>query len=227
MYKPKDPEVTKKFPVVEIFKSIEGEGYRTGIPTTFVRFGQCNLKCGYCDTVYAEDREQWTWLTKEQIYIGILQLGLKRITFTGGEPLLNGIDFIAWFYKNVQEDYDINVETNGSLPVELAQGDHMWVTMDYKCHSSGMKDKMLVSNLANLRPNDVLKFVVATDRDLQDVIDVMIKYKPRCENIYLHPVFGQMDLQKLANFVVEHSYLNLRLGLQIHKIIWDPEKRGV
>jgi 7-carboxy-7-deazaguanine synthase len=98
--------------------------------------------------------------------------------------------------------------------------------MDYKCPSSGMESKMYLDNLEDLRDQDVLKFVVGTTEDLNRVKELLHQYSIK-SHIYVSPVFGKMDLKDLTKFVLDNRYLNLRLGLQIHKIIWDPNTRGV
>lgn len=211
--------------VVEIFKSIDGEGIRTGLPAIFVRFGGCNLHCSWCDTGYALSRKDGKLMTYMDVVTEIKSLACKRITFTGGEPMLEA-DFVLWFLDNFPE-FEVNVETNGAVPIQsLTKYENVIITMDYKCPSSRMTEKMLKSNFKYLRSRDVLKFVVADDFDLNEAISRLVEFKPKC-SIYFSPVFGKMDLQKLAKFIIDYDYLGVRMGLQIHKIIWDPNKRGV
>jgi len=216
------------FYISEIFKSIEGEGIRTGLPVVFVRFGGCNLSCSYCDTGYAQTVKDSKLMSRKQILLDILSHNCNRVTFTGGEPLFAGKDFIKWFLEKHLHGMEVNIETNGSIliPNWLNDQYRVIITMDYKCFSSGMSHKMVVENLKKLKTKDVLKFVVGDDKDLEQVVKLVIEHEPQC-NIYLSPVFGKMDLQKLAEFVVKHDKLNLRLGLQIHKFVWDPNMRGV
>jgi len=214
--------------VVELFKSIEGEGIRAGFPTTFVRFAGCNLKCSYCDTAYAQENcsgrsMEWTHLM-QQIFLA----GCERVTFTGGEPLLNGRAFIKYFLKHCPYKFDVNIETNGAVDIKnFVTNPNAMITMDYKCPSSGMMDTMLCSNLSALRETDVLKFVVGTKEDLDEVEDILLTYNVHCRNIYINPVFGQLPLQTIADFVINCRLRGVRMGLQMHKIIWDPDQRGV
>lgn len=210
--------------VTEIFKSIEGEGIRTGYPTVFVRFAGCNLDCEWCDTKYSRYKSDGKLMTFEQIYNEIMKYNCRRITFTGGEPLLNK-DFIKWF-RTKCSGMSINVETNGSVEISDILDYVDIVTMDYKCKSSGMNVYMYLPNLKVLRRQDVLKFVVSDEKDLAEVLEVVYEYRPKC-TIYLSPVFGKMDLQMLANFILDNHMYDFRMGLQIHKIIWDPETRSV
>ena len=213
-----------KYPVIEIFKSIEGEGIRVGQPSIFVRFFKCNLSCEWCDTKYANDQTESSNLTASQIVDRIQELGGKNVTLTGGEPLLS-MDVVKWLIRRYPE-YEFNIETNGSLPIYPVQLDNTIITMDYKCPSSEQEDKMYLANLEQLRTKDVLKFVVADDNDLNTVLSIVQTYDIKAQ-IYLSPVFGSMDLEKLANFVINNAHLKLNLSIQIHKIVWDPNKRGV
>lgn len=214
----------EKVTVNEIFFSIEGEGIRAGLPTVFVRFAGCNLRCRWCDSQYAQNPDVGVSLTYEELYKKIEAHGCKRITFTGGEPLLNK-DFIKWFRKRCK-DMEINIETNGAVDISDILDYADIITMDYKCYSSGMRDQMLVENLKLLRPQDVLKFVVANYTDLNQMKFILDQYKPKCQ-IFVSPVFGQMDLQELAEFILKNHEYNLRMQVQLHKIIWGPDKRGV
>jgi len=220
----------EKMPVVEIFLSIEGEGIRTGLPVVFVRFAGCNLRCGYCDTKYSYGDtidKNIEHLSLNELTARIMSYKLDQVTFTGGEPLLE-TEYIEWFIKAFPK-YTVNIETNGSIDVGVDTGiqtKNSIITMDYKCPSSGMESHMLLTNLEKLREQDVLKFVVGTQEDLDKVVELLNVYHVKC-HVYLSPVFGQMDLERLANFVIKYRYLRLRVGIQIHKIIWDPLKRGV
>lgn len=213
-------------PVIETFLSIEGEGVRTGQPVVFVRFAGCNLSCSYCDTPYSHaitglDVKMYTdeKLTKE-----IVNYNCRAVTFTGGEPLFKG-EYIHWFINRFP-DYEVNIETNGSVPVEDFMYDNSIITMDYKCPSSGMEKYMLRENLRKLREKDVLKFVVGDEEDLRKVSELLQTYMIKCK-VYMSPVFGQIELPRLAQYVIDNRHYNLNMGLQIHKFIWDPEKRGV
>lgn len=227
----------RHLPIIETFLSIEGEGQRTGVPVVFVRFAGCNLRCKYCDTRYSYEIEMdpakgpmgnqpnyhlisWVTLTKK-----ILGYNCHQVTFTGGEPLFQN-DYIQWFVETFP-DITVNIETNGSLPVDqFTVYPNTIVTMDYKCCYSGMDKYMLLENLMELRTQDVIKFVVGTDEDLQQVLEVLHSGNIEAQ-LYLSPVFGVMDLEKLAKFIIDNRHFRLRMGLQIHKIIWDPNKRGV
>lgn len=220
--------MSEKMGVVETFLSIEGEGVRTGTPVFFVRFAECNLNCGYCDTKYShKESDAVEWLTSGQLVSRIQDAKCDKVTFTGGEPLLRYSSWIEWFIRSTE--YEVNIETNGSI--ELNSDSSIFevnsiITMDYKCPSSGMEDSMNMDNLEKLRSTDVLKFVVGDRRDLNRVLEIVTDYDIKSQ-IYVSPVFGTMDLQDLAKFVIENRSLEIKLGLQIHKFIWNPEARGV
>jgi len=212
--------------VNEIFKSIEGEGIRTGYPVTFIRLYACNLNCSYCDTRYSCEGKDYTEMDILTILGKVEELGVKRITLTGGEPLM---------HPNVQElintlleqGYEVNIETNGSIDIyPYITAQNLILTMDYKSISSNMSDKMNTKNLKYLREQDVLKFVVGTEEDLLDMKNILDKYKPSC-NIFVSPIFGMIEMQDIVEFIIANNLRECRMQVQLHKIIWEPSKRGV
>lgn len=213
--------------VVEIFKSIDGEGKRAGLPTTFIRLYGCNLKCSYCDTRYGCEGNGYTTMSVEEICNKVATLGVKSVTLTGGEPLI---------HENVEQlirsldvgGYDVNIETNGSVDFTEFVKDrkHTFVTMDYKCPSSGMESKMSLANVINLRPKDVLKFVVGNQEDLEQAELVIGLAKPQAA-IYFSPVFGKIEPAAIVDFILSNRLDSCKVQLQMHKIIWDCNRRGV
>ena len=209
--------------VVEIFKSIDGEGIRVGYPVTFIRLAGCNLRCNYCDTKYSYEDEKFTEMTPQKIYNQIYKLGGKRITLTGGEPLIHK-DVKVLVDLLIQKGYEVNIETNGSVDITLFLDKHTIITMDYKCAGSGMEDKMLLDNISKLRKQDVLKFVVSDDNDLDTVQRI---YPNTKATVYISPVFGRIEPKQIVEYMLEHNMENCRVQVQLHKIIWNPEERGV
>lgn len=214
--------------VVEIFESIDGEGIRVGLPVTFIRLHGCNLRCSYCDSLYACDGDNYTEMSIEDILKKVKELNHKLITLTGGEPLIHP-DVQYLIYALSKAGYLINIETNGAVdikPVIKKRG--MIVTLDYKCPSSKMESKMILDNLTLLRKSDVLKFVVGSKEDLEKAKEVILKYElqGKC-NIYFSPVFGNIEPREIVEFILENHLEKVRMQLQIHKFIWDPDKRGV
>lgn len=211
--------------VVEIFKSIDGEGIRAGFPVTFIRLAGCNLRCSYCDSNYACDwkDEDVTEMTPEEIFKNVYQKGNKRITLTGGEPLIHE-DVDSLIDILVRRGFEVNIETNGSVDIERYLQRNILVTMDYKCPSSNMTEQMLLENLELLRKQDVLKFVVGSKQDLDCCRDI-IKYTDA--QIFISPVFGKIEPKEIVEYMIEHDMQDCRIQLQLHKIIYDPEMRGV
>lgn len=210
--------------VVEIFKSIDGEGIRAGLPVTFIRLGGCNLHCSYCDTKYAwEQGYKYTNMTPIEIVDKVQEIGCKRITLTGGEPLIHD-NIIILVRMLVDSGFEVNIETNGSVDISKFQYDNSIITMDYKCPSSGMQSRMLLSNLAKLRKKDVLKFVVGTEQDLFSCEELS---KHVIANVYVSPVFGNIEPKDIVDYILTHDMDNCRVQLQLHKFIWEPDKRGV
>ena len=217
-----------KFKVVEIFDSIDGEGKRTGELTTFIRLGGCNLRCSYCDTSYAQNFTDGEEMSIFEIIDKCKSIGNKNITLTGGEPLARDsifdlIDKLALFR------FYVNIETNGSIPIyNNPKLKNVFYTMDYKCPSSGMQSKMDLKNLYFLDDNDVLKFVVGNQDDLEMAYVILSKYDIKAQ-IYLSPVFGKIDVKDIIEFMKKkrNVFHNARVQIQLHKVIWEPNERGV
>lgn len=223
-----------KYKVVEIFDSIEGEGKRAGELCTFVRFYGCNLNCSYCDTPYGKDGGKYTEMELDEI---IGKLRHRNVTLTGGEPMIQP-GFITLVAALAGLGYSVNIETNGSQTPLNVVGD-VFYTMDWKCPSSGMDSKMDLRRLYVLSKDDVLKFVVGTEKDLLEVEKVLCDLRRTCRSvngnsedmpyIYISPVFGQMEPARIVDFMKSNLqyFKKLRVQLQLHKFIWDPNKRGV
>jgi len=211
--------------VIEIFYSIEGEGKRAGIPCTFIRLAGCNLRCNYCDTRYSYTDEEATEMTIQQIVDKCYDYGPISITVTGGEPLVHD-NIVELLKRLVFEGFEVNVETNGSIPLPRINSPKLFYTMDYKCPSSGMCDAMDMSNMARLTDQDVLKFVVGSDEDLLRAAAVIDEYKPKAQ-IFFSPVWGQIEMSDIVDFMKERGFYHCKIQVQLHKIIWNPEARGV
>ena len=214
--------MSDKFKVNEIFYSLDGEGERAGYPSVFIRLSGCNLRCNYCDTIYAFDEGRY--MSTLEIEEMVNKFNCKNITLTGGEPLLqkNVLNLIASLYS---KGYEIVIETNGSVDIRDAQH-YAVICMDWKTRSSGVSDKMLMDNLSYLKDSDILKIVVR-DEDLADVEKLLDEY-PIKASVYLSPVFGEIELPKLAHFVMDYKGTKrVKMQLQMHKYIWNPDERGV
>jgi len=224
--------------IIEIFDSIDGEGIRTGQPATFIRLAGCNLRCSYCDTVYSlfgeETPCEYTEMTTQEV-ISKVNTTYKRITLTGGEPLVHK-ESAPLVTELLNMGCEVNIETNGAVDIveflsRVPQSDKLFFTIDYKLPSSGMTDKMIWNNFLNLRPCDVIKFVVGSDEDIELTIEIVKKLKQVYEkmpHIFIGAVYGMYDAQKLVEIILkEEALADARYQIQLHKVIWDPEERGV
>ncbi len=220
-----------EFKVAEKFVSINGEGRRAGQPAVFVRFTGCNLNCSYCDTKWAnEPTAPYTRMSAEGIcgYVG--KTGIVNVTLTGGEPLLQP-DICTLIEKLCGDGHIVEIETNGAadiLPAIKAGNENLTLTMDYKLPSSGMERFMLHDNYRHIRKCDTIKFVSGSEEDLHRTAEIIKKYSltERCA-VYISPVFGKIEPSRIVEFMLENKMNGVNLQLQLHKFIWEPNKRGV
>ncbi|MDO4618818.1 MAG: radical SAM protein, partial [Clostridia bacterium] len=206
------------YKVVEIFDSIEGEGKRAGRPATFIRFAGCNLRCRWCDTLYALFGEKEECKYTEMSLDDILKRDIKTaVTITGGEPLIaDGISELC--DELLRGGHEVNIETNGAADIMdfmqrilIHDEDKLFFTIDYKLPSSNEESKMLWSNFESLMPWDVVKFVVADDNDFERMLEIVKKLQNLYEEtpiIYINAVFGEYDLEKLAERIVSEPILD-------------------
>lgn len=213
--------------VVEIFDSIEGEGIRVGLPATFIRLYGCNLKCSYCDSEYACVGDNYAELDIDTILSLVNNLGHKYVTLTGGEPLIHP-GATTLIHRLISAGYKVNIETNGAVDLAGAMDTNTIITLDYKCPSSGMEHYMKLGNLSLLRSKDVLKFVVGSQEDLDKAYDIIntFKLEGKC-NIFISPVFGKIEPKQIVESLLRTGLQEVRVQLQIHKFIWDPNMKGV
>ena len=205
----------------EIFYSIQGEGKWTGLPNIFIRTTGCNLRCSYCDTKYAyEDGKE---MSIREITENIKKYPCDQVCITGGEPLLQK-ETIELIDVLLKKNYKILLETNGSKNIKNLIGrKSLIVSLDVKCPSSKMYKKMHLENISLLKKNDQLKFVVKDKKDYNYARKIVQKYKPVCP-VFFQPVWGT-NFKNLADWILCDE-LEVRLGLQLHKIIWG-DRRGV
>lgn len=217
--------------VAEKFVSINGESRRAGQLAVFIRFKGCNLRCGYCDTLWA-NREDCPAeeMTPAEIYKYIKSTGIHNVTLTGGEPLLqHDIDELL---RLISEDDSLycEIETNGSIDISGAKrfSRPPSITMDFKSPSSGMCDKMLMSNYAHIDGRDTVKFVCGSTEDLERAYEVITRYSlaQKCA-VYISPVFGGIKAEQIVEFMKVKKLNGVNLQLQLHKYIWSPDKKGV
>ncbi len=219
------------FKVVEKFVSINGEGMRSGELAVFIRFQKCNLKCSYCDTAWACTEDAvYEDMAIEAITSYIASTGVKNVTLTGGEPLLQeNLSILITEIAKLGNMY-VEIETNGSksltyLSRMIARPSF---TMDYKLPSSGMEKSMDLDNFDVLTKSDTLKFVCGSIEDLDKARELIKTYGLLTNtNVYLSPVHGSLSAEKIVEYMVKHNLNGIRLQLQLHKFIWNPEMRGV
>ena len=203
----------------EIFYSIQGEGKWSGYPNIFVRTGGCNLKCSYCDTKYAQNN--YKNLEIPNILNIVKGFKCNRVCITGGEPLIQQ-DIVILVDNLIKNQYKITIETNGSIDIKpFIKTKSLMISLDIKCPSSNMSNEMNFSNLLKLKEKDQLKFIINNKEDFEYAKNIIKKYKINCP-IFFQPVSNMMP-EKIASWILEDD-LNVRLGLQIHKIIWKNQK---
>jgi 7-carboxy-7-deazaguanine synthase len=203
----------------EIFFSLQGEGLLVGTPTGFIRMTGCNLRCTYCDTTYAYTAG--IEMSVQEIYKKIKNFPSHHVCITGGEPLAQKdtgklIDFL------LKQRYKVCLETNGSFSIKKFAGKKpLQISLDIKCPSSGSQSFMKMNNISMLSKKDQLKFIIKSKEDYDYAKSILQKYKPNCI-VFFQPVWGK-DPRTLASWIL-HDGLNVRLSLQIHKLIWGTKK---
>jgi 7-carboxy-7-deazaguanine synthase len=210
--------------VNEIFHSIQGESTHAGRPCVFVRLTACDLRCSWCDTPYAF--HEGSKMTVEDVLSRVREYGCDVVEVTGGEPLLQK-DVYPLMQRLLDEGRTVMLETGGHLSVEdVPQG--VVRVIDVKCPGSGESGKTHWANLERLRPTDEVKFVIADRADYEFARAVVNRYSlaTTAAAVLLSPVHGVMPARPLAEWILADR-LPVRLQLQAHKYIWDPQTRGV
>jgi 7-carboxy-7-deazaguanine synthase len=209
--------------VTEIFHSIQGESSFVGQPCVFIRLTGCPLRCAWCDTEYAfyGGNEQ----SVEDILGKVESYGCRLVEITGGEPLAQS-DAFPLITKLCERGYDVLIETSGAIDTAAVDA-RAHVILDVKCPGSGMSDRMHWPNLDRLGRKDEAKFVLADRADYEWARQVLERHElaTRC-TVLMSPVFGSLDPRQLAEWVLADR-LPVRLQLQLHKLIWAPDMRGV
>jgi 7-carboxy-7-deazaguanine synthase len=229
--------------ITEIFKSIQGEGTRAGLPCIFVRLTGCNLRCTWCDTAYAfhggrkmgveEVLSRVDELAVRFAETPGMQVSVPLVELTGGEPLLQE-EICPLTEKLIAAGYTVMIETSGerfigSLPQEVIK------IVDVKCPDSGEPDTFEMRNLEALSGNDEVKFVLSTRRDYESARDFTAQHglARRVKQVLFSPVsedpqgkWPGLEPRTLVEWILEDG-LPVRLGLQLHKFIWDPATKGV
>ncbi len=209
--------------VHEIFRSIQGESTFAGRPCTFIRLSGCNLRCVWCDTPYAWHQGSEYTLPDIMKLVRIYPADLMEIT--GGEPLLQA-DTPRLCALLLESGATVLLETNGSQNIDLApMGVHR--IMDIKTPSSQEQHSFDEKNIARLRRGDEIKFVIGDRTDMDYALSVTETYALSDHfPVLFSPMLEKLAPHQLAKWILD-SGKPVRLQMQLHKIIWDPEKRGV
>ena len=210
--------------VNEIYFSVQGERNYAGLPCVFIRLTFCNLRCTYCDTEYAFYDGKDISIT--QIVEQVKKYDCKLVEITGGEPLVQMDECLLLMKQLCDDGFEVLIETGGSLSIKDIDP-RVKVIMDLKCPSSGMEKKNLYENIDYLKPVDELKFVIGSREDYDWTVDVLKRYEleNKCK-ILFSVVFGKLEPVQLVNWILDDK-LNVRFQLQMHKVIWHPETKGV
>jgi 7-carboxy-7-deazaguanine synthase len=229
--------------ITEIFKSIQGEGTRAGLPCIFVRLTGCNLRCTWCDTAYAFHGGKK--MSVDEVLARVNELAGRRegdnssgttvplVELTGGEPLLQQ-DVYPLAEKLLAAGYTVLIETSGERFVGLLPRNVIKI-VDVKCPDSGEADTFDLKNLDALSPNDEVKFVLSTRRDYEFARAFTQQYQlsQKVRAVLFSPVFEDpegkwqgLQPRALVEWILADG-LPVRLGLQLHKFVWDPATKGV
>jgi len=226
--------------ITEIFKSMQGEGTRAGLPCIFVRLTGCNLRCTWCDTAYAFHGGKKMTVDEVMDAIEALNVradgnsaGVSLVELTGGEPLLQE-EIYPLAEQLLAVGYTVMIETSGErfvgrLPKEVIK------IVDVKCPDSGEPATFEMRNLDELGPHDEVKFVISTRLDYEFAREFIRQHRltEKVREVLFSPVHDDpegkwtgLEPRTLVEWMLADG-LPVRLGLQLHKIVWDPATRGV
>lgn len=227
--------------ITEIYKSLQGESSWAGLPCVFVRLTACNLRCRWCDSEYTFTGG--VKMSPEQVEAEVRRLSgagpLPLVEITGGEPMLQEREVVPLMQRLLDSGYTVLLETSGERPLAKVPPQVVKI-VDVKCPHSGAADTFRRENLQALGARDEVKFVVSDRADYEFARDFMGEHElpSRVHSVILSPAFGKdasgtrdashclLDPRELADWMLEDG-LPARLGLQIHKFIWDPALKGV
>ena len=225
--------------LIELYKSVQGESSFAGVPCIFVRFAGCNLRCAWCDSEYTFSGGKP--VTEDEVVAQIEALApCKLVEFTGGEPMLHARELLPLMRRLLDEGYELMIETSGERPLaEVPKAVHKIV--DVKCPGAGAAaNSFRMENLGALTKNDEVKFVLLDRADYEFARDFIREHRleEKAGEILLSPAFQKtpspqrtadnmaLDPRKLVDWMLEDG-VPARLSLQIHKFIWEPQKKGV
>ncbi|HKD15057.1 MAG TPA: radical SAM protein [Candidatus Angelobacter sp.] len=224
--------------ITEIYRSIQGESSFAGLPCTFVRLTACNLRCTWCDSEYTFSGG--TKMSPDKVEQEVVRLSPSGLVeFTGGEPMLQERELVPLMQRLLTRGYTLLLETSGERPLEQVPKE-VHKIVDVKCPGSGEGGSFRATNLETLTSRDEVKFVLADRADYEFARDFTRAHglETRVHDVLFSPVFlkepsvdrdlsnCQLDPRLLAEWILKDN-LNVRLGLQIHKFIWEPATKGV
>ena len=225
--------------ITEIFKSIQGESTYAGMACVFVRLTGCNLRCSWCDSEYTFSGGHR--MAMEEVLEEVEQLSPQGglVEITGGEPMLQEREVVPLMQRLLQEGYRVLLETSGERPLERVPRQVVKI-VDVKCPNSGEPNTFHAENLEALEPHDEVKFVLSDRTDYEFARDFVTEHRlaGRVNAILFSPAFRKdasgtrsashclLDPQDLAEWMLADR-VPARLGLQMHKFIWDPAMKGV
>ena len=207
----------------EIYYSVQGESTHTGRPCIFIRLTYCNLRCSYCDTEYAfyEGKD----MEIAHIMSEIQQWDCNLVEVTGGEPLFQE-ECIDLLHELINSNYEVMLETGGSLSISDVPKKVIKI-VDFKCPSSKMEKKNLWSIVEDLQGHDEVKFVIGNRQDFDWAKDKITEYSlDKLCTLLFSPTFGEIDPQLIVEWILADN-LPVRMQMQMHKMIWSPEEKGV
>jgi 7-carboxy-7-deazaguanine synthase len=224
--------------LIEIYKSVQGESSFAGRPCIFVRLAGCNLRCSWCDSEYTF--KGGYKLSEDEVVAEVEKLApVRLIEFTGGEPLLQERELIPLMQRLLSAGYELMTETSGERPLDPVPA-AVHKIVDVKCPGSGEGGSFRMSNLEFLNKGDEVKFVITNRNDYEFARDFIREHalEARAGSVLLSPAFIKMpstarstdncmlDPRELVEWLLADG-LEARLSLQIHKYIWEPQKKGV
>lgn len=225
--------------IIEIYKSLQGESSYSGLPCVFVRTAGCNLRCVWCDSEYTFKGGQRMSLEEIEQEVRRLSPDGGLVEITGGEPMLQEREVAALMERLLAAGYTVLLETSGERLLDRVPNQVVKI-VDVKCPHSGEGGTFRVENLKHLTPRDEVKFVVASRTDYEFARDFIHEHglNGNSASVILSPAFQKdatgsrdvshclLDPRELAEWMLADG-LNARLGLQIHKFIWEPSRKGV
>lgn len=204
--------------ITEIFYSLQGEGRETGFPTLFIRLANCNLRCSYCDTHYSfEEGRDYGFDELEKILADYEHC--RRVLITGGEPLLQERALVKFIQILLLKGWRVSLETNGTR--DLAKIDSaVHKVVDVKLSGSEAQEPFFMDNLEFLTPRDEVKFVISSREDFVEALEFIDKFlKDKNLSLIFSPVWERVDAKTLSQWILDTHRSDIKLGLQLHKII--------